>query len=367
MAELFKRNIHCLLGIPFDAVDMPEAVRQLRNAATLREPCFLSTPNVNWVVSALTDAEFRSSVIRSNLSIVDGMPLVWVARFLGIPISERVPGSGLFETLRHDRSTRISVYFFGGKPGIAEAASKQLNSESGGLSCQGFECPGFGTIEEMSSKESIAAINASGADFVVVALGAKKGQEWIERNREHLSAPIISHLGAVVDFLAGHVSRAPGWAQRTGLEWLWRIKEDPALWKRYYSDGRVFLSLLLIRVVPYAWYMLWNKPSRSVRTSANFEIEDKGSGIVLHLRGVWVLENLSPLRDIFSAIGPIAKDLTLEMSGVTYIDSSFIGLLILMHDQQKQHGRRLKMTAITYPVRQILRYCCAEYLLSNDA
>lgn len=84
----------------------------------------------------------------------------------------------------------------------------------------------------MSNAETIERINASGADFLVVSLGARKGQAWIMQNRQHLSVLLISHLDAMVNFVAGTVSRAQQWMQRFGLEWLWRIKEEPVLWRR---------------------------------------------------------------------------------------------------------------------------------------
>jgi len=89
----------------------------------------------------------------------------------------------------------------------------------------------------------LQAINASQADFLVVALGAKKGQAWILHNLEHLQVPVVSHLGAVVNFVAGTVQRAPAAWQRAGLEWLWRIKEEPALFGRYWNDGLALFGL----------------------------------------------------------------------------------------------------------------------------
>src|SRR5436305_14835220 len=105
------RDVHCLLGLPFDATDMEGAVRHLRDAIARRAACFVSTPNLNWLVNCHKDAQFRDSVLVSDLSIADGMPLIWTARLLGIPISQRVPGSGLFEALNRDDTEPLSVYF----------------------------------------------------------------------------------------------------------------------------------------------------------------------------------------------------------------------------------------------------------------
>lgn len=365
MSRIFERNVHCLLGLPFDAIDMPSAILQVRQAASRRESFFLSTPNVNWIVASLHDDSLRHSVARSSLSIVDGMPLVWIAKLLGIPIRARVTGSGLFESLRRDPTTGMSVFFFGGQPGVAEAACKQLNSESGGLKCAGFDCPGFGTIEEMSTDEHVAKINASAADFVVVALGARKGQAWIERNHGRLAVSVISHLGAVVDFVAGRIRRAPLWAQQSGLEWLWRIKEDPGLWKRYMSDGLVLLRLLLSRVVPLMWFIHWNKPTQPALDAAAIDLIDDGIEIVVRLRGAWVQENLSPLRELFSTMILAAKNIKIEMDGVTHVDSAFVGLVMLLQSYQKEHDRQLQIVSPRHSVRRIIKYFCAEYLCAD--
>ncbi len=241
------RDVVCILGLPFDAITLQDAVQRVRDAIHARRRLFLSTPNLNFLIGSRSDAAFRRSVVDSDLSVADGMPLVWMSRLLGTPLPERVTGSDLFERLRNEPlppgRSPIRVYFYGGPPGAAEAAARRLNAGSSAMVCVGYESPGFGSVEELSDAETIDRINARDADFLVVALGAVKGQAWIERNRGRLRVPVISHLGAVVNFEAGTVSRAPAWVRRAGLEWLWRIKEEPALWRRYGRDARALLGL----------------------------------------------------------------------------------------------------------------------------
>ena len=95
------RDVYCLLGLPFDATNMAGAVQRVRDAVADRARCFISTPNLNWLVNCRKDPQFRDSVLMSDLSVADGMPLIWIAWFLGIPISERVAGAGLFEQLKN--------------------------------------------------------------------------------------------------------------------------------------------------------------------------------------------------------------------------------------------------------------------------
>ncbi len=364
MASLpdFSREVHCLLGLPFDAVNMEGAEHRLRLSVTNRSPCFLSTPNLNFLIAAQSDIAFRNSVINSDLSIADGMPLVWISRLLDIPIRERVAGSALFEWLRNGSGKPISVFFFGGPDGAAEAACQRLNLEGRGLSCVGFESPGFGSIEEMSNDSVIQRINASNADFLVVSLGAKKGQAWIEHNKSRITVPVYSHLGAVVNFVAGTVKRAPVRMQNTGLEWLWRIKEDPALWRRYYRDGLALLKLMAGRVIPYAWFLLWHKPDENQLMTAVIEIAEDKENCIIRLGGAWTLRNLGPLRECFSNSVQAGKSVRLELRDVSYVDSAFVGLVMLLHGYQAQHRRQLQLVFLPVHVRRIIKYCGAEFL-----
>ena len=239
-----RRVVH-LFGLPFDVTTLDGTVAEIRRACATRRRMFLSTVNVNFVVQAQRDAAFRQSLFDSDLCVADGAPLVWLSRLLGRPLPERVAGADIFEALRRGSTDApVSVYFFGGPPGVAERACAVLRRECSGVRCVGFESPGFGDVASMSRPETIARINAAAPDFVVVALGAAKGQAWIQANRDQLVAPVLCHLGAVVNFVAGNVARAPRWVARSGFEWLWRIAQEPTLFRRYLGDFFALLRLL---------------------------------------------------------------------------------------------------------------------------
>src|SRR5262245_21732651 len=126
---------------------MVASLEKIRDAAARRAPCFVSTPNTNWVVNCLTDEAFRNSAVHSDLSLIDGTPLVWIARLLGVPIREAVPGSTMFDRLRGGGRKQLSVFFFGGADGAAAAACRCLRTENRGLTCAGYESAGFGSLE----------------------------------------------------------------------------------------------------------------------------------------------------------------------------------------------------------------------------
>lgn len=354
------RNLAVVLGLPFDRLTLDEAAAEVRRCARERRPCFISTPNVNFAVAAQGDAAFRASVLHSDLSLADGMPIVWAARLLGQRLPQRVSGSDLFARLAQAEGDPLKVYFFGGPEGVAERAAAALNARGGGLRCVGFDSPGFGSVEDMSGAERIARINASGADFVVVSLGARKGQAWIERNRARLSAPVISHLGAVVNFVAGEVRRAPVALQRLGLEWLWRIKEEPALWRRYAGDGLAVLRLFAGAIGPAL------RRRRGGGGPASLQVERRPGLALLRLGGDWTADAAHRLAAEAARALRQGAAVQVDAGAATTLDARVVALLMLIDEWQAPGARALLPTALAPAVHDALRRCGAEYL-SNTA
>lgn len=353
----FERNVEAVLGVPFDACRLVDAVATLRRAALSNTRCLVSTPNVNFVVAARSEPDFLDSILRSDLSLADGMPIVWTARLLGVPITERVAGANLFEALLACPGPPLSVYFFGGPPGAAAAAQSRMNAASSGLRCVGFDEAGYGSVEALSAPETIERINASGAHFVVVALGARKGQAWLVRNAGALTAPLLCHLGAVVNFAAGKTARAPRALQQLGLEWLWRVKEEPALWRRYLRDGVALAGLILTRVLPGALSML-ALPRRPARLTIE---RGAGSRAVLRLSGTWTRTTLEPLRGALEAVATPGTQVVVCMRDVSGVDSAFVGLLLLAAGAIGRDNVRIENASRR--VRLTLRGHLAEYFV----
>lgn len=362
----FQRRVVCILGLPFDVISTEQAVDTLSDAAHHYRRCFLSTPNLNFAVASLAGGAFRDSVIRSDLSVADGMPLVWIAKLLGLPVTERVAGSTLFERLRSrkDSSGKLRVYFFGGPDGVAATAAEKLNASASGLICTGYESPGFGSIEQMSTPAILNRINASQADFVVVALGAKKGQAWIEYNLDALNAPVISHLGAVVNFVAGTVERAPRWVQRIGGEWLWRIWEEPSLWRRYLHDGYTLIKLMSRHVLPCALMVRLRKPELDALVAARIRLRQYDSHISIVASGAWDERNLTAMREVFTDATRMPADIRIDFSAVTHVDSACIALLLLLYGHQSKVQRHFVLHGVRSQVRRMLHLYCADYLVT---
>ena len=358
MSDDFDRDVYCLAGLPIDAVDMSSTLSKLKYAAENHTRCFLSTPNLNFIIASRYDTEFRNSVIHSDLVVADGMPLVWMAKMLGIPIRERVAGSSIFEALRtQDAANPLSIYFFGGQDGVAEIAKREINQTKRGLTCVGYQSPGFVTVEQMSAETRIDQINASRADFLVVALGAKKGQSWILKNLSSIKAPIISHLGAVINFGANKLKRAPVFMQNNGLEWLWRIKEEHSLWRRYWHDGLSFLYLLITAVIPHAFWLLLNQRYLNKPTKINsVHLGCAGATYRITVSGL-ALDPISPgLRSIMRLASLQNADVVLDLTDAEYLSSGFLGIVLILKKHLDNHAVKLRVVGIQPKMERLLKW-----------
>jgi len=325
----------------------------------------ISTPNVNFLVKSQTDRNFRESILLSDLCLADGMPLIWIAKMLRIPIRERIAGSDLFGRLKSARATgrRLKVFLLGGAAGLAAAVGAKLNSDrNGGLECVGVLNPGFGTIEEMSSPDIIDRINSSNADLIAVFFGAEKAQAWLLRNHTKLRAPVRAQFGATINFEAGTVRRAPPMLRSTGFEWLWRIKEEPYLWRRYWNDGKALIMMLVTCVIPL---MLEELQRRRLSELSIETAEDQGS-VTLTLSGAAVAEHarggaIDQLRNALAR----GKHIVINVSGVQRIDARFFGLFLMVRKQLARRGQNLRFTGVPTRLRRTFRLNRFEYLLSD--
>lgn len=366
MEDDFKREVWCLLGLPFDAVDIKFAAGKIFQSSAKKKQCVISTPNLDFAVSALSDSDFRDTVITSELSLLDGMPLLWVARLLGLGVIEKVSGSDLFDFIWKEKDTdngHLRLFFFGGEDGAAKSACENVNAKNNGVSCAGYLNPGFGSINLMSSQELINKINQTQADFLVVALGAKKGQQWINLNRTKLTTPVISHLGAVVNFVAARVVRAPRWMQKSGLEWLWRIYQEPLLWRRYLNGGLTFIKLLLLRVFPYLFWRKLNSRRLAEARSLSWRLETGADCAIIKIKGDCLHSNIGPLRDVFFTAAQHDNRIELELSDVSLIDGAFLGLCLLLLKHTQCCGGKLTISGVSSDLERIFYWNCADYLL----
>lgn len=204
------------------------------------------TPNVDHVVRAERDPDFRAAYAAADVVLADGMPLVWASRLAGAPLPERVAGSDLVVPLAH-RASQIGcrLFLLGGAPGDAEKAAAVL--ERRGVRIAGVAAPRVELEEAARAANRALAerVRASGARLVYVALGAPKQEIWIHRHRALVGQAVMVGVGASLAFVAGTVPRAPAWMSRAGAEWVHRLATNPGrLWRRYLVDDLGFAAIL---------------------------------------------------------------------------------------------------------------------------
>ena len=363
---MFSRDLWCLMGLPIDVSREPQCVAYLNEKMSLGEGCFLTTPNLNFLIESSLSPDFRRSVLGSDFVIADGMALVWIAKLLDIPLTDRVSGSGVFERLRRGMGGRaFRVFFFGGPEGAGDRACDVLNSEDSMLiPCGAFQ-PGFGSIEEMSSPDIIERIKKSEPDFLLVALGAKKGQAWIEHNKHHFPGVTISHLGAVVNFTAGSVKRAPVWMQKIGMEWVWRMIEEPAMIKRNMRDGPAFLRMIRHQVLPYRRYLKQLAKQKFKFSLMVGFLEESENACTISLSGSLSEGAMPQIKQTFIEAAKKQKRLILNMEAVDYIDCSVLAKLQQLEYCQRQASLDFVIENLSPEIAQIFKWNNVDYLLPS--
>ncbi len=230
--------------LPVDIVSPHELIACAIEAVERGGPLRIHTLNVDHVVIAHLRPRFFDVVTSADLVVADGMPIVWSLRARH-PHVQRVTGTDTMAALlAHDRGLR--VFLLGGRAHVAEAVrDKVLEMHLPGQVVGVLAPPRTAVLDEPESASMVAAINASKADVLFVALGSPLQEEWLATHAGVIDSPVVMGVGAAFDFLSGRIRRAPEKIQRMGLEWAYRIIQDPVrLLQRYLVRDWLFLWLL---------------------------------------------------------------------------------------------------------------------------
>ena len=203
---------------------------------------------VNLIMSAQDDPSTLRAVLRATLAVPDGQPLVWALRLLGHERATRVYGPDLMaHYCEHAARTGTPIYLYGGRSEQALGLlCNRLSERFQGLRIAGGWSPPFRSLTGGEQERVVADIDASGAKVVWVGTGQPKQELWMSEMRSRLQAPLLVGVGAAFDFHAGIVPQAPGWMQRNGLEWVYRLSREPRrLWRRYaFQNPRFVVGFL---------------------------------------------------------------------------------------------------------------------------
>ncbi len=219
-----------ILGVPVDNVTQEEALARIETFIENGRPHQVVTVNPEFVMAAQSDAQFFQVLKEADLSLPDGVGLLWAARFLGTPLSERLAGVDTVRriaSLAAERGYRL--FLLGAAEGLAEETAMRLEEESPGLKVAGTYA---GSPDPKEEEEIVEMIRAARPHVLLVAYGAPQQDLWIHRHLGRLEVPVAMGVGGSFDFISGRAKRAPGWMQRLGLEWFHRLLHEPWRWRR---------------------------------------------------------------------------------------------------------------------------------------
>ena len=232
-----------ILDVPVHPLTMQEAVSVLEKSIANGEQAFVVTANAEIIMMCQQDADYKKIVSQdAQLVLPDGAGAVWAGRYLGYKVPERVAGFDLYCNLLKEAAAKgYKAYFFGGSPGVAEAAKAKSEELYPGVQVVGCR---NGYFKEEESQAIIEEINTSGADMLFAALGAPKQEKWLVRYRDQLKPKILMGIGGSFDVFAGKMERAPKWMQDASLEWLFRLYKQPSRFMRMMALPKFVLKVI---------------------------------------------------------------------------------------------------------------------------
>jgi N-acetylglucosaminyldiphosphoundecaprenol N-acetyl-beta-D-mannosaminyltransferase len=246
--RLLRVNI---LGVGINAIIMPQVLSQISAWIENRARVYVCACTVHTVMECRGDEAVRRAVNGAGLAVPDGMPLVWLAEIKGHRPVSRIYGPDLMLALcRLSLERGYAHYFYGGAAGVPQLLAEKLQTRFPGLKVAGTYSPPFHALTPTEETPLIKQINQAKADIIWVGLGTPKQDLWMAAYRARLTAPVLIGVGAAFDFHSGRLRQAPPWMQRSGLEWLFRLSQEPnRLWRRYLIYNPLFVCLVLAQVV----------------------------------------------------------------------------------------------------------------------
>src|ERR1700754_4924854 len=225
-----------VLGVPLARIDYERTLDWIDDAVAAGSREYICVAAVRTVMASQEEPELPAAVLGSSFTVPDGQPLVWALRSLGHDLGDRVYGPTLMDkACERAARTGLKMYLYGGRnQGALAQLARTLRLRHPGLKIVGGYAPPFRPLTAAEEAHIARDIDRSGADVVWVGIGVPKQEKWMARMRPRLEAPVLVGVGAAFDFHAGLVPQAPQTLQRCGLEWLFRLSQEPRrLWKRY--------------------------------------------------------------------------------------------------------------------------------------
>lgn len=240
------RKLVNIAGINIDDISMEQAVDRIYEFIGTDKNHSVYTPNAEIMMDGILNKNMKTILNNSDMLVADGAGVVLASKILGKEVAEKVSGYDLAKNLLIASGKKpIKFYLFGGKPGIAEKAHANIICDYPGAQVAGTRNGYFSAGDE---EDIINGINNSGAEVLLVCLGAPKQEQWIDANKDRLKVKVSLGVGGTLDVLAGNVRLAPDFFRNHGLEWLYRLYKEPWRFKRMLRLPKFILHVFAIRI-----------------------------------------------------------------------------------------------------------------------
>jgi N-acetylglucosaminyldiphosphoundecaprenol N-acetyl-beta-D-mannosaminyltransferase len=372
------RKLLIVMGVPIDDLDMPAALARIeefisegRATGTTHQ---IATVNADFAIKAQDDPELRMILQEADMATADGMPLVWGAKLLGVNLPGRVTGADLVPALAALAAEKgYSLYLLGGGPGVPDRAAEALRATYPAIRIVGTVSPPFAPVLDIDPA-LIEDIRNAQPDILLVAFGNPKQEKWIAMHAPELRVPVMIGVGGTLDFIAGVTRRAPEWMQRCGLEWLYRLAQEPRrLWRRYMVD-LVGFGYFFTRqwAAMYPWRMLRRggpAPALAPLATAIPASEPVmiGGIVVLSVGERLTIANCEPFLAQADEALAHSPHIVIDLARTTFVDSSGYGALVTVAKRARAAGGELRLATVQPQVMQVLRVLRLEQFFETYA
>ncbi|MGB1254015.1 MAG: WecB/TagA/CpsF family glycosyltransferase [Candidatus Promineifilaceae bacterium] len=346
---LENRDLEIILGVPIDNLTMDETLDRVEQMVEVGRATGkthqIATVNTDFLVRAQEDLNLQNLLQHADLCTADGMPLVWASKYLNKPLKERVAGSDMVPALSARAAKKeMTLYFMGAAPGVAAQAAEQLMAEHPGLKIVGHSCP-FWKPGEQFDEAILQEIRTLAPDILLVALGNPKQELWIQEYGKRVRVPVMIGVGASLDFIVGRVKRAPEWMQKSGLEWVARLTQEPKrLWKRYAND--------LVKFVPFVINQWRTNKGAFVAESLTIRMHTLANIAVINVEGALIHNAGRRLNQSMYQALSRGLDVTLNFADVTQIDSTTIATLMQLQKNLNEIGAEFRIVGMKKPIAE---------------
>ena len=359
-----------MLGIPVDNVDMDQALTRIMGMVDQHQfdarKRLVATANVDFIINAHDHAEqergreLLSILRKADMVTADGMPLVWLSKLMGQPLQERVTGADMVPALAERAAAEgKSIYLFGGIDGSAKETARILVERYPDLKIAGYSNPFINLDDKIENKIEIARINITDPDILLIALGNPKQEIWFDRYKKYLKVPVSIGIGGTFEFISGVTSRAPLWMQRSGLEWIYRMSQDPARLVNRYIKGLYRFNRMILPLLTLGPLVNWLRNRKTTVGEGSMPIPYKAipEVIAYHLEQIEGIQ--AKAREMDDAVV-----LELDFSQIPALKTEDISQLMSILLVAMQSDRGIVLTGLNWVSRQLIKAYRIDDLVS---